>query len=244
LSTRGAVVLVGATLGVDVAVAGCSDVGDLAAAESNVVTSRVALSLPSGSNISSVSYRVLSSGNATLAAGTIDVRDPGAALSLDLVLTPGTGDVVTLSAQTSSGAFCGGTSAPFDVRPGRPTFVSLTLVCGGDQPDSSSCPRIRSWALTPVQAEVPFGTIDVGVVAADLDGSDALSYSWTATGGALVDPSAAGTVYLCTAIGEQTLTLTVRDLQSTPACAATASFLVDCFSSSDVAAPPPRRVSG
>jgi hypothetical protein len=223
---------------VAVVVAGCSDAhnGDTEnsnVGESGLVTSRLALSLPAGSNISSVNYRALSSADATLAAGAIDVSESGASLSLDLVLAPGTGDVVQLSAETSTGAACAGTSAPFDVTLGQPTFVGLALVCGGDQPTSSRCPDVQSWGVTPVEASVPFGTIAVGVTASAPDGSDPLSYAWIATAGGFLDASAAETVYVCATAGSQTLTLTVRDEQSSPVCAATASFLVSCVSSGD-----------
>jgi hypothetical protein len=215
------------------AAAGCSNARDAGVGESNAgeadsITSRLALSLPTGSNIGSANYRVLSSENVILAAGAIDLSESGASLSLDLVLAPGTGDVVQLWAETSAGASCAGTSPPFDVRPAQPIFVGLTLVCGGDQPSSSHCPSIQSWGVTPVAASGPVGIIDVGVVASSPEGSDLLSYDWIATAGTFLDASAADTRYLCTAVGPHTLTLTVRDDGPSPACAATASFLVSC----------------
>ncbi|HZL17456.1 MAG TPA: hypothetical protein VFG23_06895 [Polyangia bacterium] len=224
---------------------GCSDARDVGAEKSNVddadsIAGRLALSLPIGSNISSANYRVLSSENATLAAGVIDLSEAGASLSLDLILAPGTGDVVLLSAETSAGAACAGTSLPFDVTPGQPISVGLTLVCGGDQPSSSRCPSIQSWGVTPVGASVPVGTIDAGVVASSPEGSDPLSYVWMATAGTFLDASAADTRYVCTTAGPQTLTLTVRDDVSSPACAATASFLVSCVAGGS---PPPSVVS-
>jgi hypothetical protein len=223
------------------AVTGCSDARDIgaensAAGEPDSIVSRIALSLPTGSNIDSASYRVLSSEDVILAAGVIDLSESGASLSLDLVLAPGTGDVVQLWAETSTGAACAGTSPPFDVTPGQPTFVGLTLVCGGDQPSSSRCPNIQSWGVTPVGASAPAGSIDVGVVASSPDGNDPLSYDWIATAGTFLDAAAADTRYVCTTAGPQTLTLTVRDDGPSPACAATASFLVSCVAGG---APPP-----
>jgi hypothetical protein len=214
--------------------ADCSDV-----ASSNLVTSRLALTLPEGSAISSVSYTVLSSKDAALAAGSIAVSDPNAVLSLDLVLAPGVGDVVELLATTSAGASCAGTSAPFDVVAGRSAFINLPVVCAGNQPSSSSCPDIQSWAVTPVQAAAPDGTIVAGVVASDSDPTQTLSYAWIATAGMFDDPSAASTIYTCTTIGSQTLTVTVRSGPSSSACAATATFLVDCVSPADAGATPP-----
>jgi len=222
-----------------VGVVGCVDadrpLSRTTSAHSDVVTSHLALSLPEGSTIDSVSYRVLSSGGATLLAGTIDVSQRGATLSLDLVLAPTLGDVAELSAQTSAGASCAGTSAPFDVVAGRPTFINLTLVCGGNQRNSNSCPDIESWTVAPVQAAAPDGLIDVAV--AVNNPAAELSYAWIATAGSFADPSAASTVYRCTTVGAQTLTLTVSDQQSSPACAATATFLVGCSSTTDAEIP-------
>jgi hypothetical protein len=224
---------------------GCSNSGDTGAENSNAgaadsIAGRIALALPTGSNIRSANYRVLSSENVILAAGAIDLSAAGASLSLDLVLAPGAGDVLQLWAETSSGAACAGTSPPFDVTSGQPIFVGLTLVCGGDQPSSSRCPSIQSWGVTPLGVAVPVGTIDVGVVASSPDGSDPLSYDWSATAGTFLDASAAHTLYVCTTAGAQTLTLTVRDDVSSPACAATASFLVSCVAGGP---PPPSAVS-
>ncbi len=215
--------------------AGCSDVSS-----PDLVTTRLALTLPEGSTIASVAYTVLSSTSATIAAGNIAVSDTNAVLSLDLVLGPGMGDVVELLATTSTGASCAGTSAPFDVVAGRSTFINLTLVCGGDQPSSGNCPDVQSWAVTPVQAAAPDGTIGASVVATDPDTTQTLSYSWVATAGTFGDPSAASTTYTCSTVGSQTLTLTVRNGPfSSSGCAATATFLVDCVSPADAGAPPP-----
>jgi hypothetical protein len=122
-----------AVLGVIVWALACAGCGNSdAPVAPDVTTSHLALSLPSGLTISSVDYRVLSSAQTTLAAGTIEVSSPGATVSLDLVLAPAIGDVVDLSAETSAGLSCAGASAPFDVAAGRATLVNLTLVCGGD----------------------------------------------------------------------------------------------------------------
>lgn len=229
-------------LGVGVAV-GCSETADSGAENPDALTSRLALVLPASANISSVDYLVRSSASVTLAAGTIDVSRAGATLSLDLVLAPGIGDVVELDATTSTGAACSGTSAPFDVTSGQPAFVGLTLVCGGDQPGSSSCPDIQSWTVTPVQAATPGGAIAVAVSATAPGATDLLFYAWIATSGGFVDPSAAATLYTCTTVGAQTLTLTVRDSGSSPPCAATASFLVSCVAGDDAGSPPRSVVS-
>jgi hypothetical protein len=205
--------------------------------DADAVTGHFALSLPTGSTIASVSYQVVSSAGVTLLTGTSDLSERSAQLSLDLVLAPAQGDVVALSAQTSTGAACAGTSAPFDVVAGRPTFVNLALVCGGDQPSSSRCPVIQSWTVVPTQASAPDGFIDVAVTASDPSGTDRLTYTWFAAAGTFADPAAASTTYRCTAIGPQTLTLTVSDGQSSPVCTATGTFLVGCGSGADAGLP-------
>jgi hypothetical protein len=223
--------------------AGCQDGGGAINADSDVVASRVAFSLPVGADIQTVDYRVLSAAGVSLAAGTIGLEDQNATLSLDLVLGPGVGDRVALAAQTSAGASCAGTSAPFDVVPGRATFVGLTLVCGGDQPSSSHCPTLESWSVAPIEAATPFGAIQVGAAVDDSAAGDPLSYLWFATGGAFADPAASATQYFCTTAGPQTLSLLVRDDASAPACTVGASFLVSCVAGADGGSAPPSAVS-
>src|SRR6201986_2427830 len=63
----------------------------------------LALVLPGGATISTVNYTILSSTSAQLAAGSINVSDPNATISLDITLPAGTGDTVALSATTSTG---------------------------------------------------------------------------------------------------------------------------------------------
>jgi hypothetical protein len=226
--------------------AGCQDGRGAINADSgddDVVASRVALSLPVGADIRAVNYQVLSAAGVSLAAGTIGLEDQNATLSLDLVLGPGVGDRVALAAQTSAGASCAGTSAPFDVVPGRATFVGLTLVCGGDQPSSSHCPALGSWSVAPIEAATPFGAIQVGATVDASAAGDPLSYLWFATAGAFADPTAPATQYFCTTAGPQTLSLVVRDDASAPACTVSASFLVGCVAGTDGGSAPPSAVS-
>lgn len=227
-----------AALTILIAMAACSgDDRALGVNDADAVTGHFALSLPAGSTIASVSYQVFSSAGVALLAGAIDLSEQSAQLSLDLVLAPAQGDVVALSAQTSAGAVCAGTSAPFDVVAGRPSFISLTLVCSGDQPSSSRCPTIQSWAVTPTQVSVPDGLIDVAVTAGDSGGTDRLTYAWGATAGSFADSAAPSTTYRCATLGPQTLTLTVSDGQSSPVCTATGTFLVSCDSGTDAGMP-------
>jgi hypothetical protein len=206
------------------------------AREPETVSVRAALTLPADTNITSLTYAALSSSGATLDLGTIAVSNPNAILSLNLMLPPGTGDVVKLAATTSAGTSCTGTSAPFDVVPRAPTSVSLTLVCG-DQPQAATCPQIQAWTVTPEQAVVPDGTVTAQVTVAEADATQPLSYSWVATAGSLSgvsgDASGASTTYTCTTVGSQSLMLTVTAGTPPLACATTAVFVVDCLAGTD-----------
>jgi hypothetical protein len=214
----------------------CSD-----AREPQTMSVRAALTLPADANITSLTYAALSSSGATLDMGTIAISDPNAIVSLNLMLPPGSGDVVKLAATTSAGTSCTGRSAPFDVVTGAPTSVSLSLVCG-DRPQSASCPEIQAWTVSPQQAVVPDGTVTAQVTVAEADATQPLSYSWIATAGILSgvtsDTSGASTTYTCTTVGSQSLMLTVTAGTPPLACATTAVFVVDCLASG-AAAPSP-----
>lgn len=207
-----------------------------AAGDPQTVSIRAALTFPVGSNISSVTYAVMSAAGATLQTATIAISDPNAALALNLTLPPGMSDIVELAATTDSGGSCRGKSAPFDVVAGAPTSVNLTLVCGDSQP--FSCPEIQSWTVTPDQAEVPDGMISAAVTVTEADASQPLSYSWSATGGVFSDASMAATTYTCTSLGAQSITLTVTEGTPPSACSTTTVFHVGCGVSADAGASP------
>jgi hypothetical protein len=197
--------------------------------------------------VSSVAYTVLSGATppATLASGTINVSDPNATLSIDISLPPGTGDVVNLTATTSTGLPCTGSSAPFNVVSGQPTNVTLTLTCGGggkSTPPGSvgitatvvqgdNCPSIVSSSASPAQTSVG-GSISVSALATDPDTSltppDVLTYAW-APAANFAAPTSASTTYNCTTDGVQTLTLTVNDSHVPTPCQTSITMTVKCI---------------
>lgn len=209
----------------------------------NVGTAQLALII-GGATVNSVAYTVLSSTNATLASGTIDVSDPNATISVDLSLPAGTGDIVKLTATTSTNLPCTGTSLPFDVISGQSTSVSLTLVCGGGGQSTApgsvgitatvvagdNCPSIISSAASPAQTSVG-GSLSVSALATDPDTTatppDVLTYSWSPAAN-FTSPTSASTKYNCTAAGVATLTLTVNDNHVPTSCPATITMTVNC----------------
>ena len=89
----------------------------------------MALTLPGSVTIDAVVWQVLSSTSSVIASGTIDTSHAGAAASLSVGVPAGSGDTVKMSATTSSGATCMGTSAPFNVSAAMTVPVSVTLNC-------------------------------------------------------------------------------------------------------------------
>jgi hypothetical protein len=212
----------------------------------DVGTAKLAL-LIDGATVNSVSYTVLSGATppTTLLTGTINVSDPNATLSLDVSLPPGTGDTVALTATTSTGLPCTGTSAPFSVVAGQTTNVALTLVCGGGGQSGTTgtvgitativqgdnCPSIVSSSASPAQTSVG-GSISVSALATDPDTSltppDVLTYAWSPAAN-FTSPTSASTTYNCTTDGVQTLTLTVNDNHTPTSCPVSITMTVNCI---------------
>jgi hypothetical protein len=205
-------------------------------------TLRLSLSLPDGTTVSQVAYRVLSSAAVTITTGTFDVSDPNAKPAIQLSLPAATGDTVLLTATRSDGQACSGQSAPFNVVAGQSVVVDVTVVCGGGSlatnagsavingnvSRGNNCPVLASWAASPLQASAPGGTIALSALATDADG-DALTYSWSAAAGTFAGPGPS-TTYVCAASGPQTIDLSVTDGR-TPPCPAKVSIDVSCVGS-------------
>jgi hypothetical protein len=205
---------------------------------------QLALILPDGSTVTSVTYTVNSSSNAVLASGTINVSDPNAKLSLDLVLpvTPSgdPGDKITLSATSSIGQACLGTSTSFPVLANQTTSVPMTLMCGTGSASNGTgtlgvtatlvqgdnCPSITSAAVGPDETSVN-STVSVSALAHDPDSFETVSYAW-APAANFAAPTAPTTTYKCLAGGTQTFTLTVSDNHTPTPCTTTATFTVKC----------------
>jgi hypothetical protein len=222
LTALGAVALLSVAIGLS-----CSQRGGTSDNTGNL---KVAFAIPDGDSIGSLTYKITAtSGGATLLSGTINTSDPNAAASLDFALPPtasGATDTVVLTATTGKGVACTTAPTTFTVISGANTNVMLSLVCGTGTPtnvpgavditttvsNANSCPIITSAVIGPDQTSFGAG-VAVSATAVDPDG-DTLSYSWSS----LTNPSdnfvawmAASTTYVCTALGKQSILLTVSD---------------------------------
>jgi hypothetical protein len=149
-----------------------------------------------------------------------------------------------MTATTSTGATCSGTSAPFDVVVGQTAKIPVTITCGTVVPDGGigtvvvtgtlvpgdNCPALVSWSISPQQTAANGGTIDVSASASDADVSDTLTYAWAATAGTFTSGSTASTQYTCGAAGTQTLSLTISDNHTPTPCTINVMFPpIDCM---------------
>jgi hypothetical protein len=176
------------------------------------------LSLPSGVTVNSIAWNVLSATEAVLASGTTNTSGTRATPSLSVSVPPGTGEKVSVTATTTAGASCAGTSDPFNVTRGSPVSVSLVIACTSPPPSTglgtvvvtavvdpnNYCPTLTSWGVSPRQG----GGFDVSVSTTSIEG-DTVTYAWTATDGSFVDPAAASTQYACNSSGLQTLSVAI-----------------------------------
>src|SRR5450631_3357553 len=133
---------------------------------------KLAVVLPSGSTLTTINYKILSSTSAQLAAGSFNVSDPHATVSLDIVVpvtaAGNPGDTVNLTATSSTGESCTGTSAPFPVLAGANPAVTMTLSCGTGSAagqtgnigitatlvEGDNCPSITSAVVGPDETSV------------------------------------------------------------------------------------------
>ena len=202
----------------------------------------VALSLPDGTAIDSVSWTVLSSTSTEIASGTLNTSGSGTP-SFISSLPAGVGDIVNMMATTTGGVSCIGTSSPFNIVAGQSTKVTLNLMCGNTVADGGSlgsvvvsgtlvpgdhCPTLADWFISPQQTT---GTdpIDVTVTGSDADVGDTLTYAWTATAGSFTTSATATTKYICAATGLQELTVAISDNHSPTPCTTRVTFpSVDC----------------
>jgi cysteine-rich repeat protein len=203
---------------------------------------KLALTLPSGARVNAVSWQILSADGVVLRSGTINTSDRNATVSVDTSCPAGTGEHVVLSATTSDGVSCMGTSAPFNVVAGTAVSVNVALLCGGGVPsqpngsvvvngtvaEADTCPLLTSWVASPLQTSTG-AAIDVAATASDADVHDVLSFAWTSTSGAFVSPSSASTQFICGFAANVILTVTVSDNHGPIPCTAAMTIPVVCI---------------
>jgi hypothetical protein len=209
--------------------------GSSSAVEGQVI---LALTIPGGATIASVTWTVESSSNQLLASGMTNTSRSGASASFAVGLPTGTGDVVAMTATTSNGETCSGSSAPFNVVANQTSPVSVSLNCGAVTSDGGlgsvlvtgtvvpgdSCPALASWTISPQTAVANGGQIDIAATVTDADGEDTLSYLWSAVAGSFASSTAAATTYTCGAAGSQLLHLIVSDNHTPIPCSLDVAF--------------------
>jgi hypothetical protein len=206
----------------------------------------LALHVPSGASVNSVHYLIHAGMPAgiTDVNGDINVTDVNSTVSAFHSFPASTGDVVTLTATTSAGKTCTGSSMPFAVTAGSVASVNVVVVCGGSVPtqnngsvsiggsivEGDNCPLLTSWAASPLQTSLN-AFIDVSGAATDADvgviAGEALTYAWS--GGTFTAPASAMTQFKCTVSGAQNITLTVSDNHVPTPCSTSIQIPVTCI---------------
>ena len=203
----------------------------------------LALTLPDGTSINNVNWKVLSSTNAVVEMGMLNTagnRSPSFISSLPT----GTGYTVAMTATTDANVVCSGNSSAFDVTGGQATTVTVNILCSATVADGGTlgsvvvtgmivagdnCPALTGWFITP-QSTTGHSPVDVSVTANDADTSDTLTYAWTATSGSFAGASSSTTTYACGATGSQTLTVAITDSHAPMPCTTTVMFpAVSCL---------------
>src|SRR5262249_18814103 len=159
-------------------------------------------------------------------------------------LPTGTGDTLQMTAMTSAGVACTGTSSAFNVTSGGSTPVNVNLQCGALAADGGTlgsvvvsgsalagdpCPPPSARCITPTpQQTMGSAPVDVSVTGTDPDMGETVTYAWTATSGSFSSTTSAMTTYTCGATGMQTLSVAITD-NHMPPCTTHVSFpAVDC----------------
>jgi PKD repeat protein len=233
--TRSAFLFAGAVALGAVSLPGCGSVAPGFTTESDSGNATVALVLPGGSILSSVSYTVGGPSGFTR-TGTIDVSH-SATISLLLPLPIGGPYSITLSGTTTDGSVaCAGSSSGFSIAAGKVTNVTVNLSCHEAARTGSVlvngklniCPTIDGVSASPTEVFVG-SSIALGALAHDSDAMPAaLAYSWSASSGTLSSTTAQNPTFTCTAPGAATITLSVSDGDPSASCADTRTITVTC----------------
>jgi hypothetical protein len=200
----------------------------------------LALSLPGGEQIDSVTYDLLSSGGTavTLSSapnpGTVNVSN-SASIDFQLGGVPAaTGDSLSLTASIAGGGTCQGSASGINVIAGGTTKVTVQMYCSVSGADagnlfvSGSASFCGTWtSLASTSSEVYVGESLVLTATATGPNPGALGYTWTmsnpigafgATSGGVGAPGQDEAVgpsdpmqFMCTAPGTTTVTMVVDD---------------------------------
>lgn len=186
----------------------------------NIGEAKLALTLPGGGIINTVTYKITGNGIAEI-NGSIDVTNKTTATALVTGLPAGNGYLVKMDATsvTMPTQTCGG-QVNFNVEALKTAVATVVLLCRAPAGTTGAvainggfnqCPYITGISASTLEASVG-GSVAINVTATDLDG-DAITYAWTQTGtsGAVAAPASASTTFNCTGTGLSTLSISVSD---------------------------------
>jgi phospholipase C len=225
-----------------VAINGCSSAGT--PAESNgsgtepgnsetTGTAGIQLQVAPGITINTLNY-TLTGPNGFSKTGSINVSNSTVAATIIGGLPSGSGYSISLSGEsTDDSTMCAGL-ATFSIKAGTTTAVPVLISCSV-QPNTGSvavngtvntCPTVTGLNASPSQVTTG-NALTVSGTAVDPDnGPSPLTYSWTATSGALTNASTPNATFTCSQAGTATLTLSVSDGDAQ--CASHQSVTVTC----------------
>ncbi|HSY24008.1 MAG TPA: metallophosphoesterase [Polyangiaceae bacterium] len=206
----------------------------------------LALKLPGGTQLNSVTYDLVTSGGTPVTLpgepnpGAVDVSN-SAGVAFQLGGVPvGTGDSISLTASIAGGGTCQGIASGITIAAGRTTSVTVQMVCSSSQDagnlfvtaNASLCPTWTSFSTS--NSEVFVGASLVLTATATGSNPANLGYTWTMSNpigafgsatagvGAPGQDEAAGPSdamqFLCTAPGTTTVTVAVDDGSDAGAC--------------------------
>ncbi len=186
---------------------------------SSVGSTQLSLTLPDGTETSSVSWVLTGGALASPRMGTIDVGDADDTISALIGGIPvASGYTIELTGLTSDGLTCFA-DANFDIQTaGATVMVSVTLNCGlrGTQNDGNlvvngqvnTCPMVEL-VVSPIEVVVG-NTMDLEAEAEDANGDD-ITFEWSASNGTIAESDESEATYTCTLAGPVTLELKVDD---------------------------------
>jgi hypothetical protein len=195
------------------AVAACS--GD--APEGTSGSLSLELTLVDGTEIDAVHWKITGDEMRPM-RGMIDIRASGTTGSVEVFgLPPDDGYEIEMEATSTDGQTSCEGAAGFDVEADKVTELAVMLHCKGPERlggvrvngKVNTCAELTKVVVSPLETSVG-SDIDLSADASDADGHE-VSYEWTATGGALDEPTASQTIYTCTHPGQHAIRIAVSD---------------------------------
>jgi hypothetical protein len=174
--------------------------------------------------INTVQWVIVDISFTPVAAGVINVSQPGSTPSFEKFGLPAGAYGVQLTASSEEvgrdGAprtSCNGTAGPFPVSADAQTTGTVLLNCNSQRElgslringEFNRCAIVQIATVSPLQVSTG-AFIDVEAMAQDDEG-DAVEYEWRARSGEFTDPTLATTQYKCVDIGDHFITIAVSD---------------------------------